>query len=76
MLAAHLEKRALQLGCRHRKIAREMLAWYLLKGGSTAEGEAEFAALRTERPGDVDHLMTPANVRSDAGPKKRRAEPV
>jgi hypothetical protein len=66
-LAARLQRRAVQLGCRHPGIAREMLGWYLLKAGSTLEGEAEFAALRTERPSDVDVLITLAHARSDAG---------
>ena len=52
-LAARLERRAVELGCRHPKVAREMLGWYLLKMGSTLEGEAEFAALRTEWPDDA-----------------------
>jgi tetratricopeptide (TPR) repeat protein len=66
-LAARLQRRAVQLGCRYPKIAREMLGWYLLKDGSTLDGEAEFAALRTERPDDVDVLVTLAHARSDAG---------
>jgi tetratricopeptide (TPR) repeat protein len=66
-LAVRLERRAVQLGCRHPKIAREMLGWYLLKDGSTLDGEAEFAALRTRGPGDVDVLMTLGLARSDAG---------
>ena len=48
----------MQLGCRHPKIAREMLGWYLLKLGSTLDGEAEFAALRADWPDDVDVLVT------------------
>jgi tetratricopeptide (TPR) repeat protein len=66
-LAARLQRRAVQLGCRHPKIAREMLGWYLLKDGSTLTGEAEFAALRTERPDDVQVLVTLGHARSDAG---------
>jgi tetratricopeptide (TPR) repeat protein len=66
-LAARFQRRAVQLGCRHPKIAREMLGWYLLKDGSTLEGEAEFAALRAEWPDDVDLLVTLAHARSDAG---------
>jgi hypothetical protein len=66
-LAARLERRAVQLGCRHPDIAREMLGWYLLKDGSTLDGEAEFATLRAERPDDVDVLVTLAHARSDAG---------
>ncbi len=66
-LAARLERRAIQLGCRHPKVAREMLGWYLLKDGSTVEGESEFAALRRESPNDVGLLVTLAHARSDAG---------
>jgi hypothetical protein len=44
-----------------------MLGWYLLKEGSTLEGEAEFAALRSEYPDDADVLVTLAQARSDAG---------
>lgn len=65
-LAARLQRRAVQLGCRNPKIAREMLGWYLLKDGSTLDGEAEFAALRIERPDDVDVLITLGHARSDA----------
>jgi tetratricopeptide (TPR) repeat protein len=66
-LAARLERRAVELGCRHPKIAREMLGWYLLKDGSTLEGEAEFAAARAEWPDDVETVVTLAHARSDAG---------
>jgi len=66
-LAARLKRRAVELGCRHPRIAREMLGWYLLKDGATLVGEAEFAALRSERPDDVDVLITLALARSDAG---------
>ena len=66
-LAARLERRAVALGCRHPTLAREMLGWYLLNAGATSDGEAEFAALRTERPDDVEILVTLGNARSDAG---------
>jgi hypothetical protein len=66
-LAARLQRRAVQLGCPHPKIAREMLGWYLLKDGSTLAGEAEFAGLRTEWPDDVQVLVTLGHARSDAG---------
>lgn len=66
-LAVRLERRAVQLGCRHQKIAREMLGWYLLKVGQTLDGEAAFAALRTEWPDDVHLLVTLGHARSDAG---------
>jgi hypothetical protein len=66
-LAVRLERRAVELGCRQPRIAREMLGWYLLKSGSVVGGEAEFAALRAERPHDVHVLVTLAHARSDAG---------
>jgi tetratricopeptide (TPR) repeat protein len=66
-LAARLQRRAVQLGCSHPKIAREMLGWYLLKEGSTREGEAQFAALRADWPDDVSVLITLGHARSDAG---------
>ncbi len=44
-----------------------MLGWYLLKAGATLAGEAEFAALRSERPDDVEVVMTLGHARSDAG---------
>ncbi len=66
-LAARLERRAVALGCRYPTLAREMLGWYLLKDGATSDGEAAFAALRTERPDDVEILVPLGNARSDAG---------
>lgn len=66
-LAARLQRRALQLGCRDPSLAREMLGWYLLKDGSMLDGEAEFAALRAERPDDVHLMITLGLARSDAG---------
>jgi hypothetical protein len=66
-LAARLQRRAVQLGCSRPKLAREMLGWYLLKGGSMVDGEAEFAALRSEWPDDVNLLITLGLARSDAG---------
>jgi len=56
--AARLERRAVEIGCRNQIVAREMLAWYLLKAGSVAEGETIFAELRSERPDDVELLVT------------------
>ena len=66
-LAARLQRRAVQLACRRPWLAREMLGWYLLKGGSMLDGEAEFAAMRSERPDDVYLLITLGLARSDAG---------
>jgi hypothetical protein len=66
-LAVRLERRAVELGCDDTWLAREMLGWYLLRAGSTAAGEAQFAALRAERPDDVHLLIMLGNARSDAG---------
>jgi tetratricopeptide (TPR) repeat protein len=65
--AARLERKAIDAGCRHPLIAREMLAWYLLKAGSRIEGEAHFAELRRERPNDARLIITLGHARSDAG---------
>lgn len=66
-LAIRAQRRAIELGCEHIELAREMLAWYLLKGGRTEEGEAAFTALRRERPDDPQLLLTHANARLDSG---------
>lgn len=66
-LAARLEAKAIEAGCRHRFVAREMHGWYLLKSGATEEGEALFRELLTERPNDVEVRITLGHARSDAG---------
>jgi len=66
-LAARLERKALDAGCRSPGVAREMLGWYLLRGGALEQGESVFAELRAERPDDVDILITLGHARSDAG---------
>jgi tetratricopeptide (TPR) repeat protein len=66
-LAARLEAKAIEAGCRHRLVAREMRGWYLLKSGATEEGEALFRELLTERPNDADVRITLGHARSDAG---------
>jgi tetratricopeptide (TPR) repeat protein len=66
-LAAGLEAKAIEAGCRHRFVAREMRGWYLLKAGATEEGEALFRELLAERPNDPDVRITLAHARSDAG---------
>ena len=66
-LAARLEAKALEAGCRYRFTAREMLGWYLLKGGNAEEGEALFRELLAERPDDADVRITLGHARSDAG---------
>ena len=66
-LAIRAQRRALALGCEMPTLGREMLGWYLMKGGQRAAGEAEFAALRRERSDDPELLITLGNARSDAG---------
>ena len=66
-LAVRAQRRATELGCEHVEIAREMLAWYLLKAGNRREGEAAFAKLRQERGEDPEILLTLANARMDSG---------
>jgi tetratricopeptide (TPR) repeat protein len=66
-LAARLERKAIANGCEHQTVAREMLGWYLLKSGATAEGEAVFADLCAERPDDASIRITLGHARSDAG---------
>ena len=66
-LAARLEAKAIEAGCRHRSVAREMRGWYLLKSGATEEGEAVFRKLLAERPNDAAVRITLGHARSDAG---------
>jgi tetratricopeptide (TPR) repeat protein len=66
-LAARLEAKALEAGCRHRFVAREMRGWYLLKSGATEQGEAVFRELLMERPDDAGVRITLGHARSDAG---------
>ncbi len=66
-LAAHLEEKALEAGCRQRLVAREMLGWYLLKSGAREDGEAVFRELLTERPDDPGVRITLGHARADAG---------
>jgi tetratricopeptide (TPR) repeat protein len=66
-LAARLEAKAIEAGCRHRFVAREMRGWYLLKSGATEEGEALFRELLTERPNDAGVRITLGHARSDSG---------
>src|SRR5207245_5887447 len=53
--------------CDYPELAREMLAWYLLKAGSKREGEAAFAKLRAERGDDPEVLLALASARMDSG---------
>jgi tetratricopeptide (TPR) repeat protein len=67
-MAVRLQAAALELGCRHRELGRDMLAWYLLKAGRQSEGERQFELLLAERGGDDVHtLLTLGHARSDAG---------
>jgi tetratricopeptide (TPR) repeat protein len=66
-LAARLEAKAIEVGCRQQFVAREMRGWYLLKSGATEEGEALFRELLTERPDDAEVRITLGHARSDAG---------
>ncbi|HET7589082.1 MAG TPA: SEC-C metal-binding domain-containing protein [Solirubrobacterales bacterium] len=66
-LAVRAQRRALEHGCRHRDLGREMLGWYLLKAGGREEGEAVFAALREERPDDPHLHSLFGAARSDSG---------
>jgi tetratricopeptide (TPR) repeat protein len=66
-LAVRAQRNAIEHGCEHLEIARDMLAWYLLKAGDREEGEAAFAKLRAERVGDPQIISTLANARMDSG---------
>src|SRR3954468_17102612 len=66
-MAARLEAKALEAGCRQRFVAREMRGWYLLKSGASDEGEGVFRELLEERPDDADVRITLGHARSDAG---------
>lgn len=66
-LAAQAQRLAIEHGCPEPNLAEEMLGWYLLKSGATAEGEAVFAAAVKERGNDPNlHGMIGA-ARTDAG---------
>lgn len=65
--AVRLERKAIAAGCSDPRLARKMLAWYLLEAGELDEGEETFAELRRERPGDVELLIALGHARSSAG---------
>lgn len=65
--AVRAQRRALEHGCRHPDLGREMLGWYLLKAGEREEGESVFTALRVERPDDPHLHALFGAARSDAG---------
>jgi tetratricopeptide (TPR) repeat protein len=69
-LAVRAQRCALEHGCRHRDLGREMLGWYLLKAGEREQGEAVFAALREERPDDPHLYSLFGAARSDSGDRE------
>lgn len=66
-LAVRAQRCALEQGCRHPDLGREMLGWYLLKAGEREEGETIFTALREERPDDPHLYALFGAARSDSG---------
>jgi tetratricopeptide (TPR) repeat protein len=66
-LAARLERKAIDAGCKQPFVAREMYGWYLLKAGAIAAGEEVFGELCSERPDDASVRITLGHARSDAG---------
>jgi tetratricopeptide (TPR) repeat protein len=65
--AVRLQRRAIELGCRHETLARLMLAWYLISAGRLDEGEERFAELRREDPADADLVVALGIARSEVG---------
>jgi tetratricopeptide (TPR) repeat protein len=65
--AVQAQRSAIEHGCRMPELAREMLAWYLLKTGETEEGEAIFATELTLRGHDAELHGTVGAARADAG---------
>lgn len=66
-LAVRAQRRAIEFGCELPELARDMLAWYLLKAGDRDAGEAAFAKLRAKRSGDPEIVSTLAQARMDSG---------
>lgn len=66
-LAARVQRKALDAGCSHPNLGREMLGWYLLKLGDVTAGEAAFAEARAQQPEDSSVLITLGAARADAG---------
>lgn len=66
-MALRVQRRAVELGCEYPELAREMIAWYLLKAGRKQEGETAFAKLRAERGDDPEVLLVLAEARMDSG---------
>lgn len=67
-LAARAQRKAIEHGCVNPWVAREMLAWYLLRDGQRVAGEFAFASMLAERgEDDVELQLTIAAARLDAG---------
>ena len=65
--AVRVQRRAVELGCEYPELAREMLAWYLLKAGRKQEGEVAFTKLQAERGDGPEVLLVLAEARMDSG---------
>lgn len=65
--AIRAQRKALAHGCEHRELAREMLAWYLLKAGRRDEFEAQVSDLRRGRSDDPQLELLVGNALSDVG---------
>jgi len=66
-LAIRAQQHAVELGCEYPELARQMLAWYLLKAGRRDEGEAAFSKLLGERGDHPELLFVLAEARMDSG---------
>lgn len=66
-LAAEAQRLAIELGCRLPDLAEDMLGWYLLLDGKSAEGEGVFAASVARRGDDPELHGTIGAARRDAG---------
>lgn len=73
-LAVRAQRRAIELGCEYHELARQMLAWYLLKDGQRAAGEEAFAELRAERAEDAGLLLMIGNARGHSGDEEGALE--
>lgn len=65
-LAVAAERKALEHGFQGVPDGREMLAWYLLKAGDTAEGDELWQSLLAERADDPDLHLTAGVAHLDA----------
>lgn len=64
--AVEAQRKAVEAGFTGLPDARQMLAWYLLKAGSTAEGDELWATLVSESPDDADLALTAGVAHLDA----------